>query len=318
VTILTAPALPAYGEDELGALSHAALIDLLIRDEDRVPCNVIDHCASRGNAMLALLHAKIEDDDSGLAEPVLGEWWLVLHAAMIAGLIPSESAGLFLVRLMRRIDETEDDDMQDWLAGAWPWFFFNKSPSTIEAVRRLNEDAELDWYTRCTAAEIIVARAARENPAALDRELDTLAERLADKNEDWDLRIAGGNLLLGFPRERHRGLFADLGAEQQFPFIDFSDEGVALAFARGHDLGDWERMGEPWKFYAPGVIAARQDRWEQEDMAAGEGILESADDYFDPVPLPYVRGTEKVGRNDPCPCGSGKKYKKCCLPKEEA
>jgi preprotein translocase subunit SecA len=24
-----------------------------------------------------------------------------------------------------------------------------------------------------------------------------------------------------------------------------------------------------------------------------------------------VRG-EKVGRNDPCPCGSGKKYKKCC------
>jgi len=24
---------------------------------------------------------------------------------------------------------------------------------------------------------------------------------------------------------------------------------------------------------------------------------------------------EKVGRNDPCPCGSGKKYKKCCADK---
>jgi len=24
------------------------------------------------------------------------------------------------------------------------------------------------------------------------------------------------------------------------------------------------------------------------------------------------RTTSKVGRNDPCPCGSGKKYKKCC------
>lgn len=23
----------------------------------------------------------------------------------------------------------------------------------------------------------------------------------------------------------------------------------------------------------------------------------------------------KIGRNDPCPCGSGKKYKKCCLDK---
>ena len=27
---------------------------------------------------------------------------------------------------------------------------------------------------------------------------------------------------------------------------------------------------------------------------------------------PYVRPNAKIGRNDPCPCGSGKKYKKCC------
>ncbi|MBN2617814.1 MAG: YchJ family protein [Spirochaetales bacterium] len=30
------------------------------------------------------------------------------------------------------------------------------------------------------------------------------------------------------------------------------------------------------------------------------------------VNKPVVRDGEKVGRNDPCPCGSGKKYKKCC------
>lgn len=30
------------------------------------------------------------------------------------------------------------------------------------------------------------------------------------------------------------------------------------------------------------------------------------EDYYEPH-------AEKVGRNDPCPCGSGKKYKKCCL-----
>ena len=28
---------------------------------------------------------------------------------------------------------------------------------------------------------------------------------------------------------------------------------------------------------------------------------------------PSVREYKKIGRNDPCPCGSGKKYKKCCL-----
>jgi len=26
----------------------------------------------------------------------------------------------------------------------------------------------------------------------------------------------------------------------------------------------------------------------------------------------------KIGRNDPCPCGSGQKYKRCCLPRDEA
>lgn len=26
----------------------------------------------------------------------------------------------------------------------------------------------------------------------------------------------------------------------------------------------------------------------------------------------------KTGRNDPCPCGSGAKYKRCCLPRDEA
>jgi preprotein translocase subunit SecA len=27
---------------------------------------------------------------------------------------------------------------------------------------------------------------------------------------------------------------------------------------------------------------------------------------------PFIREEEKIGRNDPCTCGSGKKYKKCC------
>ena len=29
--------------------------------------------------------------------------------------------------------------------------------------------------------------------------------------------------------------------------------------------------------------------------------------------VPYRRNGDKINRNDPCVCGSGKKYKKCCL-----
>jgi preprotein translocase subunit SecA len=41
---------------------------------------------------------------------------------------------------------------------------------------------------------------------------------------------------------------------------------------------------------------------EQARMAGSNG---------DSAPQQVVRGAAKVGRNDPCPCGSGKKYKKC-------
>ena len=35
-------------------------------------------------------------------------------------------------------------------------------------------------------------------------------------------------------------------------------------------------------------------------------------EHFAPVQQ-VVRAGPKIGRNDPCPCGSGKKHKKCCL-----
>jgi uncharacterized protein len=31
-------------------------------------------------------------------------------------------------------------------------------------------------------------------------------------------------------------------------------------------------------------------------------------------PIPLRREGRKIGRNDPCPCGSGRKYKRCCAP----
>jgi preprotein translocase subunit SecA len=32
----------------------------------------------------------------------------------------------------------------------------------------------------------------------------------------------------------------------------------------------------------------------------------------DHITAPITRDSPKIGRNDPCPCGSGKKFKKCC------
>jgi hypothetical protein len=38
----------------------------------------------------------------------------------------------------------------------------------------------------------------------------------------------------------------------------------------------------------------------------------ASQDSSPPIPVQVVHDTPRVGRNDPCPCGSGKKFKKCC------
>ena len=41
-------------------------------------------------------------------------------------------------------------------------------------------------------------------------------------------------------------------------------------------------------------------------------LFQKAMQREDAAPMPVKRDTAKIGRNDPCPCGSGAKYKKCC------
>ena len=64
----------------------------------------------------------------------------------------------------------------------------------------------------------------------------------------------------------------------------------------------------------------RLRRWQELDKSAVKGSkteIESESDDKATVRVPPVR-SNKVGRNEPCPCGSCKKYKKCCLLKEDA
>ncbi|HIE15955.1 MAG TPA: hypothetical protein EYP69_03415 [Bacteroidales bacterium] len=48
---------------------------------------------------------------------------------------------------------------------------------------------------------------------------------------------------------------------------------------------------------------------QEEEIITGR---RSESSHKTPQKLQPVRTEKKVGRNDPCPCGSGKKYKNCC------
>ena len=79
--------------------------------------------------------------------------------------------------------------------------------------------------------------------------------------------------------------------------------------SRGEGLGlvtDAISEMEQWACFHP------EDSWPTEPVEPEIPVLPpalAADTYV--APKPFVRGP-KIGRNDPCPCGSGKKYKKCC------
>ena len=63
-----------------------------------------------------------------------------------------------------------------------------------------------------------------------------------------------------------------------------------------HEKATFRKEGERWYFV--------DGQSEVKEAADGGGPVEPK--------VPLVRAEPKIGRNDPCACGSGKKFKKCC------
>jgi preprotein translocase subunit SecA len=83
---------------------------------------------------------------------------------------------------------------------------------------------------------------------------------------------------------------------------DTIDKLFAVQIAKDQEMREMKVERKQTFVLSRGMEAASQRGGETED---GKGVT-------------VRREGKKVGRNDPCPCGSGKKYKKCCLAKEEA
>lgn len=65
-------------------------------------------------------------------------------------------------------------------------------------------------------------------------------------------------------------------------------------------------------------MGLREKRETEKEPTILQKLFDSLDDNFydeETSSLSFVKDEPKIGRNDPCPCGSGKKYKKCCLNK---
>lgn len=93
--------------------------------------------------------------------------------------------------------------------------------------------------------------------------------------------------------------------------IGRSELDAVEASSRGDELEQMKDRHPPIADVAEATAWWASFRERSSYRRAEEPALAAAGDWDDGPPSPY-RAPPKVGRNEPCPCGSGKKYKKCC------
>jgi len=88
--------------------------------------------------------------------------------------------------------------------------------------------------------------------------------------------------------------------------IDKTNIMLALVADVANNTPKWSNFG-----WTPHELFEKQGGWGRE--RAPSKAQDEGDDGFDlNTPEPYQREAQKIGRNEQCPCGSGKKYKNCC------
>jgi hypothetical protein len=86
---------------------------------------------------------------------------------------------------------------------------------------------------------------------------------------------------------------------------------INLTEAHEHQMARWiEEMSAPDAANLPRADQDPGDAELEDDLPPD---FDRRPPSPDEITWPIRREAPKVGRNDPCPCGSGKKYKKCCL-----
>lgn len=183
------------------------------------------------------------------------------------------------------------------------------SGGDAKALREVLADVTIDDSGRAAAWSALLCLVAwGELP--VESAIEDLQERLRDPDEDASFLL--GTLAM---------------SAAKLPVSDFCLALARKVLAEGRadeEVFSLKEFDAERKLFKP-------ETWREELMELQDGPIEDAaaeiepwfsedddeDDYDDdgnwipPEPVEQLK-SDKVGRNDPCPCGSGKKHKKCC------
>jgi uncharacterized protein len=288
------------GDIPLGPVGRANLVEALSAARD-LPVEALEEAARApskiASAVLAVAGRAADGHELDEREGNLLFWGIhVLAAAR------DERLCAPLLRLVRRAPDDVAALLADAVPGTLPRLLASVFDGDGDALEAAILDRDADEFVRWSlfgayAFLVFDRRIARECARALLIRFDE--ERPARAGDaawtGWEQTIA----LLGF---------ADLAprvasAREDARLIDEADaEWFALTLAEAEaSPEDPARFADQELGYVEDVVG---------ELAAA---LDDPDGDEDAAPEPVRNPLREVGRNDPCPCGSGKKFKKCCL-----
>ncbi len=190
--------------------------------------------------------------------------------------------------------------------------------SQLATLKQFVLEPHLYTYARsviCTSVVQIAYHESERRPEVVGWIKDVLTSLLNNK-DDKDLIDSD---FIGFTI----GDITNLKAKELLPLVKtFFDHGlVSKSICGDFDDVEDDTLNKPEKDYYKWDLLNIYDRYThilttwagyKEDEEDIDGSDFNDYDMTDYQPEEFINPTSKIGRNNPCPCGSGKKYKKCC------
>lgn len=319
-------------------MTTAELIELLFKEEDRVTLEHIQAVIQRGDeAKPRLLEILLNEDY--WYEGQHGDFWISLHAtvALCSMRDPQLLPDVLSMVLHAYFSEHE------WVTDRWPELLAQFGEPAVEPLINFileHRGAHLDNvdYSFARAqATLALTRIALEAPNARPRVLNFLCELFADAEENDRVFLSQTVICpAAIDRKVGREAIDALFKRRAITESVYGKRSEVLEYLSDRRANPADEFKDDlFDFYDPEAILVRQERWESKDtVQIGDEAYNRAYIGPPPFPLPFERlysktevqapagylkteagnliHAEKAGRNDPCPCGSGKKYKKCC------